>query len=217
MLRDAPLRGRSPARSATLERHAFRLGAPVRCHRPAGGRPDAARPAMRGVRRGPVPQAQPVDRSRHGARLPAAGARTGRGQGGIAGRQRGADLARQAHLSQRPALRDAFRLPARRPAPAALLLRPAGIGDARRPDARHPRRNACARAADRRHADLAARPGALGRAPSRRARPCRQAPSGCAGWCATWAAACSCCRATARRSPWRTARRSRNSPARCAS
>ena len=133
-------------------------------HRPAGRCPDAARPAVRGVRRGAVPQAQPVDRPHHGARLPAAGARAGRGQGGIAGRQRGADAARQAHLPQRPALRDAFRLPARCPAPAALLLRPAGIGDTRRADAGDPRRSARARAADRRHADPAARPGALERA-----------------------------------------------------
>ena len=67
------------------------------------------------------------------------------------------------HLSPGPALRDAFRLPARCPAPAALLLRPAGIGDTRRSDAGDPRRTP-ARTADRRHADPAARPGTLERA-----------------------------------------------------
>ena len=129
--------GRSSACGGAVARALFLLSSLRRACRP-GPRRSSPSSARRSARRSIASSAR-RSIAGHGAGIPAAGARADRGQGRGAGRQRGADAARQAHLPQRPAVRDAVRLPARRPAPAALLLRPAGTGDtrgARRPSTR---------------------------------------------------------------------------------
>src|SRR4030081_2395450 len=102
---------------------------------------------MRGVRRGPVSQAQPLGRSRDGPGFSTAGARARRRQGGIAGHRGGADLARTTDLSQWLALRDSVRVPAGRRATTDFLLCLADAGDAQRAHAGYARRCAGTRAA----------------------------------------------------------------------
>ena len=201
-------------RGALRWRHA--RGVLLQSSSPCRRRADAARPAVRGVRRSPVPQAQPVDRSHHGARLPAAGARTGRGQGGIAGRQRGADAARQATFRQGPpfethfvCLLDAQRRPLFFYALPALATRgaPTPVTRGGTPAPAPPT------------ADTPTLP--LGQAPLSAPEPARPALPASAvrlrGLVRDLGGRLQLCRAMGRRSPWRTARRSRNSPASCAS